>query len=169
MRQRIEEELERLHHGSSVTPTDRRGTVRFNVKLQGDPAEVLRKASTVLEIVDQKALDNWPSLDEWKSVLPAWFVAACASEMTPEEAQAWLARWEKLDAEGRRAEEESKSWALADWLYWMQPDRRAWWWWDSRSNDGRQVAVEVDEWPFPWGSLAWVLKAAGATDVTPEE
>jgi len=42
-------------------------------------------------------------------------------------------------------------------------------WWDSRVNDRCEVDVQVDEWPFPWGSLSWLLRAAGASEVMPEE
>ena len=30
------------------------------------------------------------------------------------------------------------------------------------------VAVEVNAWPFPWGSLRWLFKVAGASTLEPE-
>ena len=49
------------------------------------------------------------------------------------------------------------------------PAGMGWWWWDSHVNDRCEVDVQVDEWPFPWGSLSWLLRAAGASEVMPEE
>jgi len=170
MQTRIEEELHRLVHGLPEKLPEGLGTVRFIVLTKRDLDALIRKSKTVLEIVDRQALgDDWPTPERWPSLLPRWFIDACAHEMTPAEAQRWLARWEKLDEEQRRAEEKGKAWALADWLYWMEPGRRSWWWWDSHVNDRCEVDVQVDEWPFPWGSLSWLLRAAGASEVMPEE
>lgn len=146
------------------------GTVEFSVQVADDQRkEVIAKAKSVLRAVDEAGLERWPSIEEWPTLLPSWFVAACAPEMTADEATSWLARWEKLTDEERRGEEQGKPWALADWLYWMEPARRGWWWWDHRQDATVRVLVEVDEWPFPWGALGWLLRAAGALDVVPEE
>ena len=170
MQERIEKELDRIRHGTQATPPDGLGIVRFTVITDGtDPSQLLGKVRSVLEIIDEVGVERWPTAGEWSAILPQWFVAACAPEMSREEAQRWLARWEKLSDEERRAEEEGKPWALADWLHWMEPERRSWWWWGSDMGDELQVLVQVDEWPFPWGGLAWLLRAAGARDVLPEE
>lgn len=146
------------------------GTVAFVVQAPGDDGSALiAKATSVLRVMDESGLERWPSVEEWRTLLPPWFTSACAPEMNTDEAKSWLARWEKLNDAERRAEEEGKPWALADWLYWMEPGRRGWWWWEHRQGAGLLVLVEVDEWPFPWGALGWLLRASGAKDVIPEE
>jgi hypothetical protein len=34
--------------------------------------------------------------------------------------------------------------------------------------EGLLLAVVVIDWPFPWGALAWLFKAAGTDTVTAE-
>ena len=53
----------------------------------------------------------------------------------------------------------------------MEPSDRQWYWWDAQVlDDGGQilVAVVVEGWPFPWGSLRWLFQAAGASILEPE-
>lgn len=170
MRERIEGELHRIRHGAETMPSDGLGIVGFTVLTDdANPSQLLDKVRLVLKIIDEADVHRWPTVDEWSSLLPQWFVSACAPEMSREEAQRWLARWETLSDEERHAEEVGKPWALADWLYWMEPERRSWWWWGADTGDEVRVLVQVDEWPFPWGALAWLLRAAGARDVLPEE
>ncbi len=63
-----------------------------------------------------------------------------------------------------------KEWSLEDWLYWMEPDNRTWTWWDGceKDSDRLAVALEVSEWPFPWGAFSWLLVATGAKTVDAE-
>jgi hypothetical protein len=70
-----------------------------------------------------------------------------------------------------RAEEQKKPWSLDNWVHWMRPENREWYWWDAEVVGGAAavVEVEVDGWPFPWGSLEWLLKAAGANSVAAVE
>ena len=54
----------------------------------------------------------------------------------------------------------------------MKRENRQWYWWDAKlANDGAHIflAVQVECWPFPWGSLRWLFKAAGASNVIAEE
>jgi hypothetical protein len=59
----------------------------------GPPAsEVLDRVREVLLAVDHTAQHGWPADDAvWRTELPAWLVAFCAPEETPEEAARWLA------------------------------------------------------------------------------
>jgi hypothetical protein len=53
----------------------------------------------------------------------------------------------------------------------MQPDMRQWFWWDAIISDEStiKIAVQVNEYPFAWGALEQLFKAAGATAILPEE
>jgi hypothetical protein len=48
---------------------------------------------------------------------------------------------------------------------------RQWFWWDAIIDDACtiRIAVEVEAYPFAWGSLEWLFKASGATIVQAEE
>ena len=168
---RLDQERSRLEDGAGKANTEF-GTVRFVVRANGSSiSTVLMRAQRILLIINDASRGAWPEEQDWKRLLPEWFVVACAREPTAEEAQAWLARWQSLPWEEQQREERAREWTLAAWLHWMQPDQRAWLWWDAVALDENRatVAIEVEEWPFPWGALAWLFRASGAASVEPEE
>ena len=168
----LEAELQRLAFPPREDERPRNlGTVCFTATCAGNAWEVASNAKDVLRIVSEESLDRWPSLEEWKRKLPRWFVERCAPEMSHLEAENWLARWQSLSFEEQQRAELEKSWSLSDWLYWLKPGIRTWFWWDIAEPSGSKIvlAVEVLDWPFPWGALSWLLRASGATNVEAEE
>lgn len=144
------------------------GTVRFVAICDRDAEGVVERVKTVLRVINHHS-ENWPSDTTWRDVLPDWFVAYCVPEKTVEESEAWLARWRKLSDSKKREAEEVRGWSLSNWLYWMTPENRQWYWWDAAViPEGVAVAAVVMDWPFPWGALAWLFKAAGARSVIAE-
>ena len=128
--------------------------------------EVLEKAKTVLRAVAALPADAFDS--GWaQAALPGWFVAACADEQSPADRTAWLDWWRSVDDAARVAAGNERPWTVQDWLGWMEPGERTWFWWDSRLTeaDTGTVSVVVDGWPAALGSLLWLLRASGATDV----
>lgn len=173
MASQLEAELQRLKDGPR--PTEKPsggGTVRFVARCPLGASDVLAKASSVLKTVDEIALTGWLGNEEWSRKLPEWFTSACAPPMSQEQAERWLAWWKALPPEEQSRAENEKDWSLDNWLYWMQPENRQWFWWDGKTLDDCDhilVAVVVEAWPFPWGSLRWLFKAAGASAFEPEE
>jgi hypothetical protein len=127
---------------------------------------VLSRAREVLEVVLAGAAAAWLPVEEWRERLPAWFVAACAPELSAQDAENWLLRWRQLSPEQRAAEERDQPWSLVDWLHWLEPDNRTWFWWDAAAtDDALHVVVEVPGAPAPLGALEWLLRASGAGEV----
>lgn len=133
--------------------------------------EALARAREVLKIVNQASRKEWPAVEEWRRILPPWFLMRCAREETEAERAARIARWRSLSWVEKQREEREAVWSLSDWIYWLRPDERTWYWWDAAAVSDREavVAVEADAWPFPWGALSWLFRAAAAVSVTPEE
>lgn len=146
------------------------GLVTFDVECRGNAHEVYERAREVLRIVVQQH-ETRPALDPWTRILPQWFLDACAPEQSPAEAERWSQWWRSLPREEQREVEAATPWSLQNWIYWFERENRQWYWWDAvvDSPDAMRVAVEVDGWPFPWGALRWLLKAAGAVDVKSDE
>jgi hypothetical protein len=170
---RLRRELHRLFDGPQPDePPEGVGTARFSVRCTGNALQTLERAVSVLKAVNRfgDGERGWPSEAKWRDVLPAWFVSRCAPEQSQEDADAWLTRWKKLPRDEQDRVERDKPWSLSNWIYWFEPANREWYWWGARvvDVDTLIVAIEVDGWPFPWGSLAWLFRAAGAQEVTPE-
>ena len=164
---RLERELVFLQCGP--TPADKPmgvGTVDFVVRCNHDAPSVLARAKSVLELVDQAGLHEWPAGSAWFEIIPDWFKARCAPELGPNEAELKLAKWKKLPPEQQRQMEE-EGWSVLNWIYWLDPDNRTWYWWNDAVRDANtiQVTVEAEDWPMPWGSLRWLFRAAGAVQV----
>lgn len=146
------------------------GFVRFLVTCPGPAEPILLRAKSLLSDVDNAALAGWPVKQGSEPHLPDWFTMVCAPPMSRDEAEQWLAYWKRLQPDEQAKAESEEAWAVDDWLYWLEPRNRQWFWWDAKveGNDAA-LAIEVEAWPFPWGSLRWLLRAAGASDVQPEE
>jgi hypothetical protein len=170
---RLEAELRRL--GDAPHQNEKPigvGTIRFVARCPLGAGDVLERVISVLRTIDEVALEGWPTDEQWATKLPEWFTSACASSMTPDEAERWLAWWRGLPPDEQERSEREKDWSLDSWLYWMEPCNRQWYWWDAEVLDDCDhilVAVEVEAWPFPWGALRWLFKTAGASALEPEE
>jgi hypothetical protein len=147
------------------------GTVRFIAFCPGDSPDVLERAKCVLTTVNKRSRGGWPSDDGWKTLLPGWFIEQCAPEQSHEEAERWLKWWKRLPPDEQQHVEAHRKWSFGNWIYWFRPENRVWFWWDGAApcSDRLVIAVEVSAWPFPWGSLSWLLRASGAQRVEPEQ
>ena len=170
---RLNAELRRLDNGPEPGEKPQGvGTVRFMVRFSHGTGDVVSKAKGVLKILDEATLAGWPAQEGLTLCLPEWFASACVTEMSSDEAKRWLAWWKGLPSDEQTKAEAEKGWSLADWLYWMKPSNRQWFWWDAsvlEGSDSTVVAVEVEAWPFPWGSLRWLLHVAGASAIEAAE
>lgn len=111
-----------------------------------DGAEaVLERVREVLDAVLANSGGPWPPLDDWKRLLPAWFVAACSDDVAVQSCV--------LD-----------KWSLRAWIYWLQPEQRKWRWWGATAEgpDRLRIVLLVLARPYLRGSLEWLLKASGA-------
>ena len=149
------------------------GSVRFIVHCPRNSWEVLERAKEVLFTVDKASIEKgtWPSFHEWTFILPDVFVSSFATERSAKEDAEWLEHWQGLTSDEQGKEEERRQWTLSSWLYWMEPENRFWFWWDATEYGSEEIAVAVivNEWPFPWGSLRWMFKACGADEIDAEE
>jgi hypothetical protein len=170
---RLNAELQRLKNGPALgEKPEGVGTVRFLLRCPLGTSDVLAKAKEILKIVDEATLAGWPAKGNLGPRLPEWFTSACVKEMSPDQAKRWLAWWKSLPPEEQSKTEIEKDWSLDNWLYWMEPSNRQWFWWDAKvleDYDHIALAIEVEAWPFPWGALRWLFRAAGASAVEAEE
>lgn len=146
------------------------GTVQFTADCPGNATEVLRRAKEVMQIVSERTLSVWPSNEQWTSVLPGWFLSACAPPKTKEESDKFMVWWRSLPREQQARAEREEAWSLEAWLHWMNPRNRVWTWWDARviNTNTVIVAIEVTDWPFPWGAVRWLFRTAGARHLESE-
>lgn len=134
--------------------------MRFVSRCSGDAPTVLARCKEVMRVALAQDVERWPTDEEWISLLPSWFVAACADEATAEQqAQDWF----KLSEE-EKSRLESAPWSVSEWVYWFLPEQRQWFWWDASTLDVNRIEVSVEIYgdPFAWGSLEWLLRASGA-------
>ncbi|MEU4097009.1 hypothetical protein [Streptomyces sp. NPDC026673] len=171
----VEGELRRLVSGPG--PEDDEGLFLVRVRFAAqDPVQVIADVRAVLTCVVER-MGDWPALERWPRLLPEWFVQRCEPEaMEPEhgepfDAEAWLRQWRAMTPEQRKAAGRG-AWTLSDWLHHFDPteegagDDRSWWWWHADTDEsGGWVQVATTGWPFGSGSLSWLIKAGGGTDL----
>jgi hypothetical protein len=100
----------------------------------------------VVEVLDAvfAPRTRWPTLDEWKDILPRWFVDSCSDDVTV--VNCVIDRW-----------------SLRAWIYWFQPEQRRW---TPAGVTGAGDLLRIDVEPtgqgsLLLGSLEWLLKVAG--------
>ncbi len=87
---------------------------------------------------------SWPSLDEWREILPRWFVDACSDDV-------------------RVVNCVIDKWSLRAWIYWFQPDQRRWTL-RAMHAQGDRLVIEVEptgRGSLLLGALEWLVKTAG--------
>lgn len=160
-------EIERLKHGvkSDENPTGM-GTVRFIVKCNGNAVDVLKTAKQALIAILELAAKRCDDEGIWASTLPERFVRACRPFPSKEEIEAF----NKLPLDERVKRDGTEPWSLRELINAFVVLERWWFWWDAVILDENHiaVAVEVPEWPFPWGALRRLFLTSGASDVIPE-
>ncbi|NER00691.1 MAG: hypothetical protein F6K30_29025 [Cyanothece sp. SIO2G6] len=165
-------ELRRIEYGVTADDNPRKlGLVTFHIICSGNSETVLLKAKEVLKNFIISSSEQWPTAEQWRNLLPKWFVNECAEEKTKEEMEKYLENLRKLPSDEREQIIENIRWSLENWLYWLAPSERQWFWWDAEIVDENllHIVVEVKEWPFAWKALAWLFRASGAVRVIPEE
>ncbi len=137
-------ERERLERGPDPQEPAPEGTVTLTYAAPEGPHTVLDRVRDALLAVIP-APNPWPSLEEWRQRLPAWFVEACSDDVAISTCVV-------------------DKWSLRAWVWWFQPEQRRWTWWDGQAGDG-QVVLQVsptDAGSLLLGALEWLLEAAGA-------
>ena len=173
LREIRDERLRLIHPPELKTGPKDLETVRFYASCDQGCQMVLERAKSIMTILNDKA-EHWPSLAEWRKIMPDWFIERCAPEMTKKEVDTWLENRRTRIKEDLE-EAVARDWTLSGFLFWMKPDMRQWFWWDARVfyGDGGKtyigIAVSVFDWPFAWESLGWLFKAAGANELLDED
>jgi hypothetical protein len=129
---------------------------------------MLTKLKSAIMAVSELGCKGWP--DDAAQVtahMPEWFLVACSSPMSKEEADEYMKKWRAMSEQSRSEAEESRRWSFDNWAYWMKPDQRTWFWWDARVTGRDTVIIRVilNDYQAPWGSLRWLLRAAGASSI----
>jgi len=131
----------------------------------GNAAKVLTGVKEVMSIVNEISLGNtWPTVEEWRHILPQWFQDSCAGEEELEEEGPTPSTFEE-----RRAQFFSHKWKLSSWLSWMEPEDRRWLWLDAEIRDADTLLVHIDQVSDPCDlgeppGVWWVFAAAGAQE-----
>lgn len=106
-----------------------------------EPQKVLDKAKEVMLAVSQYAYTNqWPSDEEWKTILPEWFVKSMTDKSD-----------EDLD-------NDDDQWHYESWVDNIR--QRSWVWWSSKiEKDTITIVLDVLDMPYLHDSLKYVFYA----------
>ena len=128
---------------------------------------ILPKIKSLLSEVRKLSPEILVSSSNNDSSIPVWFIEFCKPPLSPEEMKSWLKHWRSLKGQEQLDFEEKKGWSLADWLYWMHPENRAWYvaGGSELRGSGGKIILALKNWPVPLGSAKWMLQAAGATAI----
>lgn len=112
--------------------------------------EVLKRTQEVMREIAAVKTADWPTDDDWRRRLPAWFVGSF---------------------EGRTLAELVSDLSLWDYGSWLDAMKAPGWeWWSSEVGDNKgSVRCVAYAYPFGVEPLMYVLRSAGASAVQFEE
>lgn len=117
------------------------------------PQKVLDNTKEVMLAVSQYAYTNqWPSDEEWKTILPQWFVKS----MT--------------DISDEELDNDVNQWHYESWVDNIK--QRSWVWWSSKiEKDTITIVLDVLDMPYLHDSLKYVFYAQGIpmSNITDED
>jgi hypothetical protein len=153
------DELRRILNGPRPGETAPGLLADFHVECRQEAEQVLKSARDVLLAALGHSAQDALTLEQWRAVLPTWFVEKFAPEISMDEA----VRRRSLPMEERARLAEN--WSLGAWVHWLKPSERQWVWWDAEVTSTRllRVKVVVGGFPFPSGSLKWLFECSGAS------
>jgi hypothetical protein len=86
--------------------------------------------------------DNWPTNEQWKQLLPPWFIATFE------------------DYSLQEARESGWRWHYGSWLDSMK--ERVWTWWGYQRRDKiLLIELQLDSWPYSVGALKYLARVSG--------
>jgi hypothetical protein len=156
------DELERLAGpDSGNVPSVAQALIPYRVRTVKDSQGILNRAKEVLEAVLRQDPEAWPTAEQWRDILPTWFVEASSDDISEDEAKRVL----ELPMEERL--KFANQWSVEAFTYWFLPSERYWHWWSAMVVDNQTIVVTlaVDDLPFPSGSFVWLFLASGAASV----
>jgi hypothetical protein len=145
--------------------------VSYLIKSNYDPEQVIGKIKEVLQILNSTCMNRniFPTDEEWRLLLPSWFVEKCKPERTQQQILEDSNRWDNLSYEQRiqYIESPTRSWELSAWIQYFHPDDRQWYWCNYSIVDTNCfiLSIEVEDLPFSSGSFYWLLQASGANSI----
>jgi hypothetical protein len=156
------DEIRRLVHGPQENEVPDGLLLRTRAECDGEADAVLRSLrevwATALWTPDPGRL----STQDWKLILPRWFVAKFEPEIKTDDPllQRAFQLQDKMRADG--------AWTLAEWVRSLDPATRSWAWWKAQSVAPSvfEVTVVLRREPSEMESLHWSLRCAGARSVT---
>jgi hypothetical protein len=156
-------ELKELHRLATGRPDDDLGgmfLLNIVAHCDGNSADLLAKLFSVLKRVIDCELSFDDPVDDWRAVLPKWFVEACGPDLSREAAEEYLRQ--KGGEIGPL-----ELWDVGGFVDQFRPEVRSWWWWHgfTSSPDSLIVQIVIEGFPFAWDALHFLLLAAGATAV----
>jgi hypothetical protein len=135
-------------HTKGEVPPPVRLALRFAAPTGSE--QILQRAREVMRAVADAQTARWWNDDEWKRILPAWFLATFEGH-----SDADLVANPDL-------------WDFGSWLDAMKDP--GWEWWSTQQTaHGGTVRAAAHSDPYSIEPLAYLLRASGATDVEIEE
>lgn len=115
----------------------------ITVKNVNDPNKVLNNAKEIMKLISQYAYTNtWPSDDEWKTILPKWFVESMTLKSIDE----------IMNIDGQ--------WHFESWIESMY--HRAWEWYSSKIEGNNIIIVlSLLNIPYIYEQLLYVFYSQG--------
>ncbi len=135
-------ELKRINkNNNGEVPSTTKIIVRAKNVQNAD--QVLARTKEIMKCISQYAYTNtWPSDEEWKEILPKWFVQSMTLKTSEDR------------------DKDHNLWHFESWVDNMR--MRAWVWWSSKKNgDDLSFVLETLSIPYLYSPFIYILYSQG--------
>ncbi|MEV7314527.1 hypothetical protein AB0N56_16470 [Streptomyces microflavus] len=105
--------------------------------------------------------------EEWRALLPQWFVDRFAPDLTESAARSWGRRWRWASLAKRRSMEAEAGWEIGEWLYWFSRQNDMWRLLSFRKESSNVAILQIESADsyFPSKALEWTVQQCDAVVV----
>lgn len=126
---------------------------QFEVDLGADAETSLAKLKQVLELIAFYSVEDWPSDDQWRELMPEW-LRENIPELTKEQT-------DKLLADTPQAQWDSLPWEFLSWLDAIRDRGWSWWGYLKNSDSNATLVVHIAMIPERIDAFKELLKVIG--------
>ena len=126
----------------------------IKLRLDGDVSVCRQRILDVVAIIIATPRHVWPNADQWRAMLPAWFI-----QQTPERTRA---ESQALIDMAPRDQWHTLSWEFKSWIQVVR--EREWSWWScQQEGDQMMIHLSLSAWPANIDTFNHIVRTAGAT------
>ncbi len=162
-------ECEILENKSPTKTDDNLDVSQYSFLYKSNPKLIVENIKEIILIIDRISIsrDDWPTVDEWKKILPRWFTSKFLPDRTEAEKKKFILEWDSADVDRKsKIEMQDTKWRLKNWIYYFETDKRDYFIENIEIMESKiLLTIASIDLPFSIGPIEWLIRASGGYEL----